>query len=90
MAIIKEVKAFEDLKVKLVSSFPDLKVFVTKIEREAKDKDEIWYFDDKSTKPDKKIKFVTSFEDLKIEYVKNKMQAGWVKKTHKLQHKICK
>jgi len=41
MAIIKNVKSFEEIKVKIVSSFPDLKVFVTDKSSEAKGKDEI-------------------------------------------------
>jgi len=88
MAIIKEVKSFEEIKVKIVSSFPDLRVFVTDKISESKGKDEIWYFDDKASKPDKKIKFVTAFEDIKIEYVDSKNKAGWRNKTHKLQNRI--
>jgi len=88
MATIKEVKNGEDIKVKIVTSFPDLYVYVTDKEREAEGKDEIWFFDEKTSKPDKEIKFVTSFEDLKIEYVKSKIQAKWRNKTHKLQHRI--
>jgi len=88
MAIIKEVKSFEEIKVKIVSSFPDLKVFVTDKTSEAKGKDEIWYFDEKASKPDKKIKFVTAFEDIKIEYVDSKSKAGWRNKSHKLQNRI--
>jgi hypothetical protein len=65
MSLIKEVKSFEDFKVKIVTSFPDLYVFVTKNKNEAKEKDEIWFFDNNFV--DKKIKFVTSFEDLKIQ-----------------------
>ena len=90
MATIKEVKSSEDMKVKIVTSFPDLKVFVTNKEYEAKDKDEVWFFDEKESRPDKKIKFVNSFEDIKIEYVKSKSQAGWKNKTHKLQNRIGK
>jgi len=88
MAIIKEVKSFEELKVKIVSSFPDLKVFVTDKIAEAKGKDEIWYFDEKTSKPDKKIKFVSAFEDIKFEYVDSKNKAGWRNKNHKLQNRI--
>jgi hypothetical protein len=46
MAIIKEVKSFADIKVQIVSSSPDLKVYVTKSKSEAKGRDEIWFFDD--------------------------------------------
>lgn len=87
MAIIKEVTSFEDFKVKIVTSFPDLYVFVTKNKSEAKGKDEIWYFD--TSGQDKKIKFVKSFEDVKIQYVNSKSKAGWKNKTHKLQRRIC-
>jgi len=90
MATIKEVKSSEEMKVKIVTSFPDLAVYVTDKENEAKDKDEIWIFDDKTNKPDKKIKFVTGFEDLKIQYVNSKNQAGWKNKSHKLQNRIGK
>lgn len=88
MATIKEVKSFEEIKVKIVTSFPDLKVFVTDRKSEAKGKDEIWYFDESASKPDKKIKFVTAFEDIKIEYVNSKIKAGWRNKSHKLQNRI--
>lgn len=90
MATIKEVLSFEDLKVKIVTSSPDLLVFVTDKESEAKGKDEIWYFDEKTSSPDKKVKFVTSSEHLKIQYVKSKSQAGWKNKTHKLQNRLKK
>lgn len=86
MAVIKEVKSFEDIKVKIVSSFPDLYVYVTKNKSEAKGKDEIWFFDNNYV--DKKVKIVTSFEDLKIQYVDRKSQAGWKNKSHKLQKRI--
>lgn len=88
MATIKEVKNGEDFKVKIVTSFPDLYVYVTDKEKEAEGKDEIWFFDEKASKPDKKIEFVKSFEDLKIEYVKSKNQAKWRNKSHKLQNRI--
>ena len=89
MAVIKEVKSFFEMKVKIVTSFPDLKVYVTKRESEAKGKDEIWYFDERTSRPDKKIKFVNSFEDLKIEYVNSKNQAGWKNKSHRLINRIA-
>tara|TARA_Y100001935_G_C17207964_1_gene458572 strand:+ start:278 stop:541 length:264 start_codon:yes stop_codon:yes gene_type:complete len=86
MATIKEVSSFEDFKVKIVTSFPDLAVYLTKNKSEARGKDEIWYFD--NAFPDSKIKFVTSFEDLKIQYVNSRSSAGWKNKTHKLQGRI--
>jgi hypothetical protein len=86
MAIIKEVTSLEDIKVKIVSSFPDLYVYVTKNKSEAKGKDEIWYFD--KLREDKKVKFVNSFENLKIQYVNSKSKAGWKNKSHKLQKRI--
>lgn len=39
MALIKEVTSFPDFKVQLVTSFPDICVFVTKNKYEAKDSD---------------------------------------------------
>ena len=86
MAIIKEVKSFEDIKVKIVTSFPDLFVYVTKNKNESKSKDCIWFFD--THFEDKKVKFVKSFEDLKIQYVDKKNKAGWKNKNHKLQNRI--
>lgn len=86
MAVIKEVTSFEDFKVQIVSSFPDLLVYVTKNKSEAKGSDCIWYFD--SAFVDKKVKFVTSFPDVKIQYVSSKSQAGWKNMTHKLQNRI--
>ncbi len=86
MAIIKEVSSFEDIKVQIVTSFPDLCVYVTKSKSEAEGSDFIWYFDNSFAK--KKIKFVTSFPDVKIQYVNSKSSAGWKNKTHKLQHRM--
>lgn len=86
MAIIKEVSSFPQIKVELVTSFPDLHVYVTKNKSEAKDSDCIWFFSDSF--PDKKIQFVKNFGELKIQYVTNKSQAGWKNKTHKLQNRI--
>lgn len=86
MAILKEVTAFEDIKVQIVTSFPDLCVYVTKIKSEASNSDSIWFFDNSFAK--KKIKFVTSFPDLKIQYVSSKSSAGWKSKSHKLQNRI--
>jgi hypothetical protein len=87
MAIIKEVKSFADIKVQIVSSSPDLNVYVTKSKSEAKGREEIWFFDDSSE--DQKIIFVKSFPDLKIKYVSSKGSAGWVNKRHRLQNRIC-
>lgn len=86
MAIVKEVTSFEDIKVQIVTSSPDLLVYVTKSKFEAKGSDAIWYFD--TSFVEKKIKFVTSFPDLKIQYVNSKHDAGWKNKTHKLQNRI--
>jgi hypothetical protein len=86
MASVKEVKSFEDIKVKIVTSFPDLCVYVTNKKNESKGKDEIWFFD--THFEDKKIKFVKAFEDLKIQYVNNKNKAGWKNKAHRLQNRI--
>ncbi len=86
MAILKEVTSFEDIKIQIVTSFPDLCVYVTKNKSEANNSDSIWFFDNSFAK--KKIKFVTSFPDLKIQYVNSKSSAGWKNKTHKLQNKI--
>lgn len=86
MAFVKEVTSFEDFKVKIVTSFPDLFIYITSNKSEAKGKDEIWYFDNSSSS--RKIKFVTSFEDIKIQYVNSKSKAGWKNKKHKLQRRI--
>lgn len=86
MAIIKEVTSFENFKVQIVTSFPDLLVYVTKNKSEAKNSDCIWFFD--NSFPEKKVKFVTSFPDLKIKFVNSKGEAGWKNKLHKLQNKI--
>ena len=89
MALVKEVTSFEDIKVQLVTSNPDVFVYVTKSKYEAKNSDFIWYYDP-SPFVDKKIKFVTAFPDLKVQYVDNKSRAGWKNKTHKLQNRIAK
>jgi hypothetical protein len=86
MATIKEVTSFADFKVQLVTSFPDICVFVTKNKSEAKGSDFVWYFNDSF--PDKKVKFVNSFPDLKIQYVNSKSSAGWKNRSHKLQNRI--
>lgn len=86
MAIVREVKSFPDFKVQIVTSFPDIHVYVTKNKSEARDSDCIWYFDEHSG--DTKIQFVRSFPDLKIEYVQHKNQAGWRNKSHRLQNRI--
>ena len=86
MAIIKEVTYSEDFKIQIVTSAPDLLVFVTKNRYEADKSDAVWYFDNSSTA--KKIKFVSYSPDLKIQYVNSKNQAGWKNKTHKLQNRI--
>jgi hypothetical protein len=86
MAIVKEVTSFEDIKVQIVTSSPDLLVYVTKSKSEAKGSDAIWYYD--TSFVEKKIKFVTSFPDLKIQLVNSKSDAGWKNKTHKLQNRI--
>lgn len=86
MAIVKEVTSFEDIKVQIVTSSPDLLVYVTKSKSEAKGSDAIWYYD--TSFVEKKIKFVTSFPDLKIQYVNSKRDAGWKNKTHKLQNRV--
>lgn len=86
MAILKEVTSFQDFKVQIVTSSPDLCVYVTKMKSEADHSDFIWYFD--NSFPKKKVKFVTSFPDVKIQYVNSKSSAGWKNKTHKLQNRI--
>ncbi len=86
MATIKEVTSFSDFKVQIVTSSPDLFVYVTKNKSEAKGSDGIWFFD--NSFPDKKVQFVKNFPDLKIQYVNSKNSAGWKNKTHKLQSRI--
>jgi hypothetical protein len=86
MAILKEVTSFPDFKVQIVTSSPDLCVYVTKSKAEANDSDYIWYFE--KSFPEKKIQFVNSFPDLKIQYVNSKSAAGWKNRTHKLQNRI--
>ena len=86
MAILKEVTSFQDFKVQIVTSSPDLFVYVTKMKSEADHSDCIWYFD--NSFPKKKVKFVTSFADVKIQYVNSKSYAGWKNKSHKLQNRI--
>ena len=86
MAILKEVTSFEDFKVQIVTSFPDLCVYITEWKADADHSDSVWFFDNSFAK--KKVKFVTSFPDLKIEYVNSKSSAGWKNHTHKLQNRI--
>lgn len=87
MAVIQEVSSFEDFSVEIVDAFPDLCVYLTKSEFEAKGKEEIWCFT--NSFPEKKIKFVTSFPDLKIQYVNSSFSAGWKNSSHKLKGSIC-
>jgi hypothetical protein len=86
MAIVKEVTSFADIKVQIVTSSPDLLVYITKNKNEAKGSDSIWFFD--TSFVEKKISFVSSFPDLKIQYVSSKSAAGWKNRTHKLQGRI--
>lgn len=86
MAVIKEVTSSEDYKIQIVTSSPDLFVYVTNHEHEAKDSDCIWFFDKSSA--DKKVKFVNHAADVKIQYVDIKSRAGWRNKSHKLQNRI--
>ena len=86
MAIVKDVNSFQDIKVQIVNSFPDLNVYVTKNKSEARNSDFIWFFD--KAFEDTKIKFVNVSPDLKIQYVDSKNRAGWKNKTHKLQNRI--
>ena len=86
MAILKEVISFEDLKVQIVTVFPDLCVYVTKNKSEADHSDYIWFFD--NSFPKKKVKFVTSFPDIKVQYVNSKSSAGWKNNAHRLKNRI--
>ena len=86
MAIIKEVESSEDFKVQLVTSHPDIYVYVTKHKSEAKNSDFIWFFGNSS--PYVKVKFVTSSADLKVQFVNSKRHAGWKNLKHKLQNRI--
>lgn len=86
MAIVKEVTSFADIKVQIVTSSPDLLVYITKNKYEAKGSDAIWFFD--TSFEDIRISFVNSFPDIKIQYVNSKSDAGWKNKTHKLQNRI--
>ena len=87
MAIIKvKDSSFDVIKVQIVTSCPDLCVYVTKSRFDAKNNDSIWYFD--NSFGEKKIKFVNSFPDLKIQYVTSKFNAGWKNKSHKLQNRL--
>lgn len=86
MATIKEVSSFSDFKVQIVTSFPDLCVYITQSQSEAKGSDSVWFFSDSF--PDKTIQFVNNFPDLKIQYVKSKFDAGWKNDSHQLRNKI--
>jgi hypothetical protein len=68
---VKVVTSFPDVKVQIVSSFPDLKVQAVK---SFPDRCGKWEFVD--TFPDFKIQFVTSFSDIKIQYV-NSFPGAW-------------
>ncbi|MCI6530908.1 MAG: hypothetical protein MR428_07450 [Mesosutterella sp.] len=63
---VKVVDSFPDIKVKIVSSFPDLKV---KEVNSFPDSCGKWRFVDSF--PDFKVKFVNSFPDIKIKYVES-------------------
>ncbi|QQS36910.1 MAG: hypothetical protein IPM56_02850 [Ignavibacteriales bacterium] len=63
---IKVVDSFPDIKVQIVESFPDLKV---KIVESFPDECGKWKFVDSF--PDVKIQFVDSFPDIKIKFVES-------------------
>ena len=63
---IKIVDSFPDIKVQVVTSFPDLKV---KVVDSQPTKCGEWKFVDSF--PDLKIQFVNSFPDIKIQYVQS-------------------
>ncbi len=63
---IKIVSSFPDVKVKIVSSFPDLKV---KQVTSFPDKCGLWQVVDSF--PDTKVQFVDSFPDVTIQYVES-------------------
>lgn len=86
MATISESKSSGSIKVKIVTSSPDLFVYVTTNQNEAKASDSIWLFDERKGKT--KIRFVTSSEDVKIQYVDSKTRAGWRNKSHRLQNRF--
>ncbi|MCL2298110.1 MAG: DUF6150 family protein [Proteobacteria bacterium] len=83
MAILKEGR--RGIKVKIVTSAPDLCVYVTENKTEARDSDYIWYFDKSSGE---EIEFVKSSADLEVQYVTSKSAAGWKNRSHKLQGRI--
>jgi hypothetical protein len=87
MAVVKETSSSSNaIKVKIVTGTPDLYVYVTDNEYEAKNSDSIWYFKEKSNATP--LKFVSSGETLKVRYVKSKYLAKWYNKTHELQGRI--
>ena len=86
MALLREVSMFEDFKVQLVKTDPDLCVFVTRDKIAATGKDDVWCFYD--LMPEKKIKLVDDAADVKVQYVNSAAQAGWKNKLHKLVGKI--
>jgi len=86
MALLREVTMFEDFKVQLVKTDPDLRVFVTKDKIAASGKDDVWCFYD--LMPEQKIKLVEDGADVKVQYVNSAAQAGWLNKTHKLVGRI--
>ena len=61
---VKVVESFPDIKVQIVTAFPDLKV---QIVTAFPDKIGQWQMVD--TGPDFTVKFVTAFPDIKIQYV---------------------
>lgn len=63
-ARVKIVESFPDLKVQVVNSFPDVKI---KIINERPDKGCEWQIVESF--PDYKIQFVESFPDIKVQFV---------------------
>lgn len=86
MAIISVVTSLEDIKVQIVTAFPDVCIFETHNKWEAAHSDIVWFFDNALSA--KKIRIVSSFPDLKIQYVDSKTLAGWKNKTHRLRNKL--
>lgn len=81
-----------DIKVWIANnkSEADICVYVANNKQDAKDKDQIWYFEKNKNMANIKIKLVDkkNSADLKVLYVKNKSDVCWKNKSHRLTGRL--
>ena len=88
--VVKSGSADFKVWVAKSKSDADLCVYEADYKSDAKNKDQIWYFEKSKSSADFTIRIVESKSsaDLKVFYVKNKSEAGWKNKSHALQGRL--